>query len=96
MVSRITGSWLEKVVSDDKEYWNIKESHVPQIYPVKESLPSDCRYREDKMWLQLAWDNQEYEKLYEEYAQNWKLALEAQQRYEREMRAKIKQQSNSI
>ena len=43
------------------------------------------------MWLQLAWDNQEYEKLYEEYAQNWKLALEAQQRYEREMRAKNKQ-----
>ena len=91
VVSRITGSWLEKVVSDDKEYWNIKESHAPQIYPVKESLPSDCRYREDKMCLQLAWDNQEYEKLYEEYAQNWKLALEAQQRYEREMRAKNKQ-----
>ncbi len=54
VVSRITGSWLEKVVFDDKEYWNIKESHAPQIYPVKESLPSDCRYREDKMWLQLA------------------------------------------
>ena len=31
------------------------------------------------------------EKLYEEYAQNWKLALEAQQRYEREMRANNKQ-----
>ena len=57
MVSRITGSWLEKVVFYDKEYWNIKESHAPQIYPAKESLPSDCRYREDKMWLQLVWDN---------------------------------------
>ena len=96
VVSKITGSWLEKVVFDGKEYWNIKESQAPQIYPVKESLPSDCRYREDKIWLKLAWDNLDYEKLYEEYAQNWKLALEAQQRYEREMRAKVKEQSNAI
>ena len=45
---------------------------------------------------EFTWTPNEDEKLYEEYAQNWKLALEAQQRYEREMRAKIKQQSNSI
>ena len=43
------------------------------------------------MWLKLAWDNLEYEKLYEEYAQNWKLALEAQQRNERGLRAAEKE-----
>ena len=46
-------------------------------------LDSDSRYREDKEWLKLSWDNKEKGKLYEEYAQAWKLTLEAQQRFER-------------
>ena len=86
IVSEITGSWLESIKFDNKEYFNIKESTPPQIYPSKESLNSDCRYREDKEWLQLSWDNKDKGKLYEEYAQAWKLALEAQQRYERGLR----------
>ena len=86
IVSEITGSWLESIKFDNKEYFNIKESTPPQIYPSKESLDSDCRYREDKEWLQLSWDNKDKGKLYEEYAQAWKLALEAQQRYERGLR----------
>lgn len=91
VVSKITGSWLEQISFDDQCYWNIKEGQAPQIYPSKEVIPSDCRYREDKGWLKLSWDNKEYEKLYEEYAQNWKLALEAQQRYERGLRAAEKE-----
>ena len=86
IVSEITGSWLEEVKFDNKVYFDIKNSSPPQIYPSKNVLDSDCRYREDKEWLQLSWDNKEKGKLYEEYAQAWKLALEAQQRYERGLR----------
>ena len=86
IVSEITGSWLEEVKFDNKVYFDIKNSSPPQIYPSKNVLDSDCRYREDKEWLQLSWDNKEKGKLYEEYAQAWKLALEAQQRFERGLR----------
>ena len=86
IVSEITGSWLEEIKFDKKTYFNIKNSFPPQIYPCKKVLNSDSRYREDKQWLQLSWDNKEKNKLYEEYAQAWKLALEAQQRYERGLR----------
>ena len=86
IVSEITGSWLEEIKFDNKVYFNIKNSSQPQIYPSKEVLNSDSRYREDKQWLKLSWDNKEKSKLYEEYAQAWKLALEAQQRYERGLR----------
>ena len=86
IVSEITGSWLEEIKFDNKVYFNIKNASQPQIYPSKNVLDSDSRYREDKQWLQLSWDNKEKSKLYEEYAQAWKLALEAQQRYERGLR----------
>ena len=86
IVSEITGSWLEEIKFDNKVYFNIKDASQPQIYPCKTVLDSDSRYREDKQWLQLSWDNKEKSKLYEEYAQAWKLALEAQQRYERGLR----------
>jgi len=86
IVTEITGSWLEEVKFNNKVYFNIKNSSPPQIYPSKNVLNSDSRYREDKEWLQLSWDNKEKGKLYEEYAQAWKLALEAQQRFERGLR----------
>lgn len=85
-LSVITGSWLESVSFDDKLYWSIKDNTAPQVFPEKEVLPSDCRYREDKKWLYYSTITKDYEKLYEEYAQKWKLALEAQQRYERLLR----------
>ena len=93
IVSEITGSWLENIKFDNKEYFSIKDSTPPQIYPCKEALNSDCRYREDKEWLQLSWDNKDKSKLYEEYAQAWKLALEAQQRYERGLRKEYAQKN---
>jgi hypothetical protein len=89
VISKITGSWLDVVCFDNKPYWNIRDSQAPQIYPEKNVLPSDVRYREDRQWLQMSWDNPEYQKLYEKYSQNWKLALEAQQRYERGIRNKL-------
>ena len=84
--SIITGSWLENIKFDNKAYFDIKDSFPLQIYPTKDPLDSDARYREDKEWLQLSWEVKEKAKLYEEYAQAWKLALEAQQRYERGLR----------
>jgi uncharacterized protein YbgA (DUF1722 family) len=94
IVSEITGSWLEEVKFDNKSYFNIKNSSPPQIYPTKDVLNSDSRYREDKQWLQLSWDNKEKSKLYEEYAQAWKLALEAQQRFERGLRKEYANKNN--
>ena len=86
IVSVITGSWLENIKFDNKVYFDIK-SEVPfQIYPSKDCLDSDARYREDKEWLQLSWEVKEKSKVYEEFAQAWKLALEAQQIYERGLR----------
>jgi hypothetical protein len=88
IVSEITGSWLEEILFDGKSYWNIKDSVSPQIYPDEKPLKSDSRFREDKIWLKKSWENKEYEKLYESYAQSWKLSLEAQQRFERGLRKK--------
>ena len=93
IVSEITGSWLEEVKFDNKAYFNIKDASPPQIYPCKHVLDSDCRYREDKEWLQLSWDIKDKAKLYEEYAQCWKLALEAQQRFERGLRKEYANQT---
>ena len=95
IVSEITGSWLEDIKFDNKIYFNIKNSSPPQIYPTKKVLNSDSRYREDKQWLQLSWDTKEKAKLYEEYAQAWKLALEAQQRFERGLRKEYANKNNA-
>ena len=58
----------------------------PHIYPIKSTIPSDCRYREDLIWLKRSLLCSEYNKLYEEYAQRWKVALEIQQRHDRGLR----------
>ena len=86
VLSEITGSWLEEIKFDDKVYFSIKDSISPQIYPSDKCLDSDARYREDKQWLKLSWDNKEFSKVFEGYAQCWKLALEAQQRFDRRLR----------
>ena len=89
VIDEITGSWLEEIKIGDKVY-TIKDSVAPQIYPSDKVLDSDARYREDKQWLQLSWDNKEFGKLFEGYAQCWKLALEAQQRFDRGLRKEFK------
>jgi len=90
VLSEITGSWLEEIKFDDKVYFNVKETVAPQIYPCDKVLDSDARYREDKEWLKLSWDNKEFAKIFEGYAQCWKLALEAQQRFDRGLRKQYK------
>ena len=91
VISEITGSWLEDIKIDNKVYLSIKETVSPQIYPSENVLDSDARYREDKQWLQLSWDNKDFAKTFEGYAQSWKLALEAQQRYDRGLRKEWKE-----
>ena len=92
ILCEVTGSWLEDIKINNKTVFKIKGSVAPQIYPSKEVLDSDVRYREDKQWLKLAWDNKEkFGKKFEEYAQCWKLALEAQQRFERGLRKEYKE-----
>ena len=86
IINEITGSWLEEIKIDDKVYFDLKESIPPSIYPSDNELPSDSRYREDKIWLKHCFDNKEFFKAFEGYAQRWKLGLEAQQRFDRELR----------
>jgi len=89
--SQITGSWLENIVFDNEILWSMYSgAKAPQILPKKSSLPSDCRNREDLIWLKRSHLALEYIKLYEEYAQRWKLALEVQQRYDRSLRENYK------
>ena len=86
IISEITGSWLEEIKFDDKVFFAVKESVPPPIYPSDNELPSDSRYREDKIWLKHSFDNKVFGKVFEGYAQSWKLGLEAQQRMERNLR----------
>ena len=94
VINEITGSWLEEIKIGDKVF-SIKDTKAPQIYPCDKVLDSDARYREDKQWLQLSWDNKEFGKLFEGYAQCWKLALEAQQRFDRGLRKDYKDKKMS-
>jgi hypothetical protein len=86
VITEITGSWLEEIKFDDNPVFSIKESAPPDIYPADNPLPSDSRFREDKIWLQHSFDNKEFGKVFEGYAQSWKLGLEAQQRFDRGLR----------
>ena len=86
VITEITGSWLEEIKFDDKVVFSVKESTPPPIIPSDNPLPSDSRFREDKVWLKHSFDNKEFAKVFEGYAQCWKLGLEAQQRFERGLR----------
>ena len=90
IITEITGSWLEEIKFDDKVAFSIKESVPTPIYPVDNPLPSDSRYREDRIWLKHSFDNKDFRKVFEEYAQKWKLALEAQQRFDKGLRKEYK------
>jgi hypothetical protein len=86
LISEITGSFLEEIKFNGQPYHNFKESKMFKITPVEKSIPSDSRYREDLVWLKRSNIYPILKKDYEEYAQQWKLAVEAQQRLERELR----------
>lgn len=78
----IEGSWVKSCIIDDKKYWNIKQKIALPHIPVTNPLPSDARYREDLVWL---WKDVNIN-----YAQNWKNALEEEQRKDAKLRTKYK------
>ena len=43
----IGGNWLEKLLFDGQEYWNIESDLPVRHLSVNNPLPSDARYRED-------------------------------------------------
>ena len=95
VITEITGSWLENIQFDGKEAFSIKESNPPSLNPSDNPLPSDSRYREDKIWLKHSFDNKDFGKVFEGYAQSWKLGLEAQQRYEKELRKEYEKKNKT-
>jgi len=91
-ISRIKGNWLESIFFDEKSYWSIEKNKPSIIKPVEEVIPSDCRFREDLVWLFRSFNttNEEEKQKYLDLAQNWKYLLENTQRNDRELRKKYK------
>ena len=50
-ICMVTGHWTEDLYIDGVKYWNINEHKGFKIRPVKNPLPSDCRFREDLVHL---------------------------------------------
>ena len=75
----IEGSWQSELKIDGETVWNLEDDHMfamPVNY-TENPLPSDCRFREDMIWL--AMNNQDQ-------SQIWKTLLEEQQRKDRKLR----------
>jgi len=63
----VKGSWIKNLIIGDEEVWNV-DKHRPSRYtPIADCLPSDCRFREDLIWLKYG----DYK-----HAEDWKLRLE--------------------
>ncbi len=81
----IEGSWLKSLAIDGTKYWDIDQDEpirqVPEVG--EEVLPSDWRYREDLIWLKYN---------YMKIAQKWKFRMEEQQRKDRRLRQKRKEE----
>lgn len=82
IVSICEGSWLDGISFGEKsdkmvQYWK-KSTYKPfRCIPIEHPLPSDCRYREDLIYL-LAGDEDE--------SQKWKGVLEERQRADKNLR----------
>ena len=90
--AKLNGSWLKEVIIDNEKFWDIDIDIPFWIKPVQKCLPSDCRFREDLIWLFRSFycsKNEEERLKYENLAQEWKLIIEKLQRDERELKAKL-------
>ena len=79
---KIEGSWVNSWVIDGKKYWEIANEILKPHLPVTNPLPSDSRYREDLVWI--------WKETSEDYAQQWKEALEDCQRNDEKLRKKYR------
>jgi hypothetical protein len=77
-ISKVEGSWLGCIEFDQKIYWDWQLG-LPKFspLPVEKPLPSDCRFREDLIFLK---------KGDLEGATKWKAELENKQRHEKKLR----------
>ena len=90
--AKLNGSWLKEVIIDNEKFWDIDIDIPYWIKPVQKCLPSDCRFREDLIWLFRSFycaKNEDERLKYEHLAQEWKLIIEKLQRDEREYKAKM-------
>lgn len=51
VLSKVTGSWLENITFDEEIYWDLEKVEPAVLIKSLDPLPSDCRYREDLIWL---------------------------------------------
>jgi len=79
---KVEGSWLREIRVDGELLWSLDQDvrFAQQHNYIANPLPSDCRFREDLIWL--------FRKN-EDLAQLWKVKLEEQQRHERALRKKV-------
>lgn len=73
----IEGSWLDNIVVAGEEVWNINKITPVRQIPEENPLPSDCRFREDLIFLK-------YSDI--KMADKWKVKLEERQRLEKKLR----------
>ena len=79
----IEGSWLRNLKIDGRTYWDIDVDAPERARPcLEEVIPSDWRYREDLLWLK-------YRQM--KIAQKWKFRMEEQQRHDRRLRNKARE-----
>eukprot|EP01022_Parablepharisma_sp_SALTPOND_P028751 TRINITY_DN71638_c0_g1_i1.p1 TRINITY_DN71638_c0_g1~~TRINITY_DN71638_c0_g1_i1.p1 ORF type:complete len:480 (+),score=42.77 TRINITY_DN71638_c0_g1_i1:187-1626(+) len=76
-IARIKGSWFDCISINDVNYWHIDKIMPLNIKLPTNPLPSDCRFREDLIWLR---------KGNIPHADLWKDALEIRQRQDRKLR----------
>ena len=92
LLDKISGSWLQelKFSNDLAPAWSIDRDMPSWLRPPTHALPSDGRFREDLIWLYRMFNtlDEKEKKIYKDYSQGWKLAIELGQRTEREIRKK--------
>ena len=72
------------MIIDGRTYWDIDADVPERCKPAVESVcPSDWRYREDLIWLRYN---------FVKIAQKWKIRIEEQQRLDRRLRLKRKEE----
>ena len=90
MKMKLEGSYLQHIKFDGKQYWHLHDFESSPIICKERPLPSDGRYREDLMWLLLAFnaESKEEKEKCEQLAQKWKEILENLQRSDKKRRNK--------
>lgn len=81
-LQKVEGTWLREIRVEGELLWTVQQDvqYLQQHFFVDNPLPSDCRFREDLIWLY---------RRNEDYSGTWKVKLEEQQRHERALRKKV-------